>query len=444
MKSVSISVKNNKEIINLHSTAVVILFFAALAGQFSVSRINLAFERWGILGEPRILLTALLFVLIWPMLIQLKRRSTYDDTNKYLGSWFLFVILFHLYLIISYYWTSGSDYSQEIVMSLVLLIIMLSLAYLLIRLDADRTISIFLYSFFIAAMIYAVGGLLLKGIGGGRIAFLWGGPNVYVRIIGTGIIVALYLWVKTEKKVWLASIPILLIAAIMAGSRGGLSSLIIILVLSLFLLIKKISKILIVFILTALFILVVLYAPVTSPLRRFIENRYPIGITDINTEYERTRGVLYSNSWELFKSEPLIGVGIGEFSDYGYKYPHNILLNVAAEGGMLGLLFLALIFMPIFRRWYRDRSIENNVCFIIAAFYLGTSMVSGSYYDWRFIWLFLLFYMAPLTDTLKVKSKSKAGILFPSDKVLEKCATIRNDTAAVAKSSELKSMQERA
>ena len=58
---------------------------------------------------------------------------------------------------------------------------------------------------------------------------------------------------------------------------------------------------------------------------------------------------LWELSWEMIKEYPLLGTGLGGFKGYKniewtrvIEYPHNIILEMTAEGGVVGLLVLSL------------------------------------------------------------------------------------------------------
>ena len=60
------------------------------------------------------------------------------------------------------------------------------------------------------------------------------------------------------------------------------------------------------------------------------------------------RGTMWKLAWSSFKTNPIFGVGIGEysvqhgnyFSDASYPYPHNTMLEILAELGLIGFLVL--------------------------------------------------------------------------------------------------------
>jgi hypothetical protein len=68
------------------------------------------------------------------------------------------------------------------------------------------------------------------------------------------------------------------------------------------------------------------------------------GVTEVSSV--KARYQLYSLTLELIKTHPLTGVGLGEWSSHisygGAIYPHNIILEIAAELGVLVLFFYAV------------------------------------------------------------------------------------------------------
>jgi O-antigen ligase len=117
-----------------------------------------------------------------------------------------------------------------------------------------------------------------------------------------------------------------------------------------------------------------------------------------------TRVDLYSLAARMFAESPLLGNGTGSFAAYTtthiglelYTYPHNDLLQLAAELGLLGAaLFVALVGLGLLRRlpdtpaWATIR--------ILLAFMLVLAMTSGDIYGDRLMWgLLVLVACAPM------------------------------------------------
>jgi O-antigen ligase len=56
------------------------------------------------------------------------------------------------------------------------------------------------------------------------------------------------------------------------------------------------------------------------------------------------RNELWADAWQLFHAHPLLGIGTGGFSTTSVEaYPHNLLLETAAELGLVGLALLLVV-----------------------------------------------------------------------------------------------------
>jgi O-antigen ligase len=107
---------------------------------------------------------------------------------------------------------------------------------------------------------------------------------------------------------------------------------------------------------------IVAFGAVTLPER--LQSRY--GVSQAQSELRLYRYRFYANAWGVFVSHPLTGVGTGGWRSYYHGpdqevenvYPHNIVLELAAETGLAGLVpFLLMIGVAVRAgvRLYRDR-----------------------------------------------------------------------------------------
>jgi len=77
-----------------------------------------------------------------------------------------------------------------------------------------------------------------------------------------------------------------------------------------------------------------------------LQNRYERLVETNNDTSIQSRLNAYGIAWEMFVARPLLGHGTASYGAYHerFGYPHNILLEIAAENGLLGLgLFLAFL-----------------------------------------------------------------------------------------------------
>jgi O-antigen ligase len=110
-----------------------------------------------------------------------------------------------------------------------------------------------------------------------------------------------------------------------------------------------------------------------------------------------TRFVLFQLAVQMFSTNPILGVGTGGFQAYtatqaslvALPYPHNGLLQIAAEFGLVGtLVFLMLCGLALLRRLEVGRSwIVIRLMFV---YMLTASMFSGDIYGDRLLWALLV------------------------------------------------------
>jgi O-antigen ligase len=103
-------------------------------------------------------------------------------------------------------------------------------------------------------------------------------------------------------------------------------------------------------------------------------------------------------AWHLFTTSPVVGRGTGSVSAFGagrdQVYPHNVLLELAAENGLLGLsIYLGLVGMVLGRLLSSlSRRSDHGPLWLtqlaLVVFTLSNAMVSGDLSDNRGPWLF--------------------------------------------------------
>ena len=105
------------------------------------------------------------------------------------------------------------------------------------------------------------------------------------------------------------------------------------------------------------------------------------------------RAGLYRLAMSLFIEHPLLGVGTSGFEVEamtepgleGHDYPHNVVLQVASEFGLVGLaMFGALGILALL--WWRPTSTASVALGGLAAFLLLNAMLSNGLYENRMLW----------------------------------------------------------
>jgi O-antigen ligase len=105
------------------------------------------------------------------------------------------------------------------------------------------------------------------------------------------------------------------------------------------------------------------------------------------------RTVMVQQGWTLFAGHPLVGGGLGSFVGLApYDYPHNIVLEVAGEMGLLGVVVL---FVPLLAGWLKlvatGIRTGSQAAATLAAIVLAYAVVanlSGDLASQRGLWLY--------------------------------------------------------
>ena len=291
--------------------------------------------------------------------------------------------------------------------------------YALARRDPEGVARRTLWFLLVAGLVFAAAAFAGGGGAQGRFAAFGGGPNVFVRIEVLGALAAVALLATGAGRWLLLALPPLVVGAVASGSRGGLlAALVVVAVLAL----RAGSRARALTVVgvagsgSVLLIAAWLYAPLGDLLRsRFVEQT-------VEQQYSSGRTSIWQESLELLARHPLWGTGLDGFygavgQAQGIEYPHNYLLAVASETGLLGLAMLTLTVLAWAaaissgqsRRPDGDASpgLLRRAMVAGALFVGGASMFSGGYYDTRLMWCF-----AALAAALTVPREAP-GLLAP-------------------------------
>jgi len=250
---------------------------------------------------------------------------------------------------------------------------------------------------FLAALVYALGGWIGGNIDERSAAF-GGGPNVFVRVVSSGLLVSYYLWITTHQFRWLIPVPLLAAAMLGSGSRGGILAFLIAFVFTLLItgaritLSRTIAACAVIAGLAILFWILFVDQDYSAYLyERFV-------VVTVGERYLSTRDEFLWNAWQTIQSNPVWGVGLDGYQQTfkGYfTYPHNLFLQAQAEGGIIATLLLLSALLAAAIRWHLTKTVEAKLALGLAIMYLIASQFSGGIYDARFVWFFLALYMFP-------------------------------------------------
>ena len=116
---------------------------------------------------------------------------------------------------------------------------------------------------------------------------------------------------------------------------------------------------------------------------------------------------IWKTALDKFKENPVLGSGFGisypdKISGINFVHPHNIILQILAETGLVGFGVFAILFGLVFKRAFlinRQLAIDNRMAFLfyplsLLFFFLLSSFhfdLSSEYFKWYFAGLIVGF-----------------------------------------------------
>lgn len=366
---------------------MLILYVVLLGGSFSLSRIAPALPeldlRW--VG----LLAVTLAGAAWAAGV-----AQHPGWQRRLGAGPTIVLLWCGWAALSGVWSPLEARSAEKVTDVLLMAGLLAVAFsVLRRCSTEALASIWTWVFW-TAVIYLIGALAAGPGDQGRFAAFGGGPNVFVRVMILGVVAATYLAVK-QRRLFAVAIPWFIVGAVLSGSRGGLLALLLVALPIGFRLVRRVPRRVLV-VGVSIFVVIIATAPLYASnfldliRRRFIEQT-------LETGYDSGRAQIFVDTWNIAKAHTWSGAGLDSYYALigrvrGYEYPHNIVLESFADGGLVGLILVVGALITMFVTAVRSGtplSAESVAALAAASLLFIASMTSGSYYDVRFLWFFL-------------------------------------------------------
>lgn len=207
-----------------------------------------------------------------------------------------------------------------------------------------------------------------------RLGFALGlNPNSLGLSLSFAAIVSVYLGLKTERKGYYILTVLFSLIALLTGSKKVLLAIISgIFLLLYFRTSNKIKKIItLVFIIFAMFFIYILIMKVPF-LYEVIGSRIEqaISISD-DTEIDKStlhRSMMINEAWELFKENPLTGIGLESFREYSVfnSYTHNNYMEISVSTGIIGfVIYYSLPVTLLISALYYQRN-NNDYSLIIA------------------------------------------------------------------------------
>lgn len=375
-----------------------LLVLLLVCGRWNLSRVTSM--DLGLLGEPRVLVALALLVLVASpgLREQASARACASASRTMLR-----MLLFFGYMALSSLWApDGSDPNKVVELGLVL--VGGGAALRLTLLVEPRRAMELVWRWLLPLLgAFAVLGIVLGGAGGGRLAVLGGGPNVFGRNMGILCVAAFAMGLRRRND-WLALGGMVVAGAliVLSGSRGALLATAGGMAVVLYFNTARIGRVVAVGLVVAVVTVGVLELTDfgNQVLEMFRHRVLQLGVED---RYDSGRAPVYLSAWELGLDAPVFGIGLAGFAVVGnHVYPHNVFLEVFCEGGIVGLALLLLLGPPLAALARRRSGADprDHAAFVVA---LISAQFSGDLYDTRAVFLLAIF-LAVLTSTGRYQS----------------------------------------
>lgn len=367
--------------------ALFLCYLALLGGQFSLDRVlagaPAADLRWAGLA------VAGMFTLLWLTVAPAPTKSTR------VGPGALWFTGWAGWMALSSEWAPTNARTADYLLDMFFLVALTSLTWAIARRLPREALAAIIPWVWWTGLVYLAGALAAGPDAQGRFSAFGGGSNVFVRVMLLAALAALYLAAKSERRLYLWSLPLLLAGAVLSGSRGGLVAFAAVCLVGAWPILRSMprgtaSRLVVI----GAAVMFVVQASVGAAVRTVFQERFVLQ-TALG-RYDSGRGDLFEQSLDLWDRHFWFGAGLDGYYGLigqmvGYEYPHNLILASAAEGGLVAVVLLGLAWFAFGMSWRRERPRSLEVLFYrnAALFILVASMFSGSYYDSRLMWLFL-------------------------------------------------------
>ena len=357
--------------------ALLVVF--VLSGRWSLARVTQTDLGW--MGEPRFVVAVLLCLLMLAPSVRARVRLAGA------GSVALMPVVFFGYMMASAAWApAGADPMKVAELGLVLVAVLCAIR--LIRVVGPHAFAQLLWGWLVPVLaLFAVLGVAGTLGGGGRLAILGGGPNVFGRNMGLLAVATLGLALRQRGSAT-ALVAVVTAAAlvVLSGSRGALVATILGM-LALSWAGGRVRRL--VGVLLGALVLSWILLELTDLGPRVVE-MFQERVLRLSwaERYDSGRADLYRRAWALGLDAPVLGIGAGGFPVLGHHvYPHNLVLETFCEGGLIGHVLLAGVLGPALRGVLgRERGPAPRDCaaFVVV---LVAAQFSGDLFDSRSVFL---------------------------------------------------------
>ncbi|WIM13738.1 O-antigen ligase family protein [Enhydrobacter sp.] len=389
---------------SLRTLLAIVLTVLFLVGRWNLQRlvinldaINFDFVERSVatvLIEPRLWLVIAGVILLGLMELDPSSHSQIHSAHlKARTSVRIFFVL-ALYLVVTIAWTPNDDPFPAVVDICLVLVTLL-----VVERAARHEGFVETFWLWLELLLFAIGALALftaatsSGLPG-RLSVLGGGPNIMGRFLGMLCLMMVAQSLRQGAGLhWSAAwrvvvAAVALILLLETGSRGAFVGLMVGLLT--LLVVRRMNVKLIGIGATVVLSFGYLFKVILNPNRlQYVEERWLV--TTLQEGYLSERNVLLAWAYKLWLERPVFGGGLDSFDYYTFgldRYPHNLLMEMAQEGGIIAvLLLLAWIVHVILKSWH-GRNQYTEIGLSMTALIFGCASFSGDFYDSRLMFIF--------------------------------------------------------
>lgn len=119
-----------------------------------------------------------------------------------------------------------------------------------------------------------------------------------------------------------------------------------------------------------------------------------VQLADSKGDVSNGRFALYETAVYSILNNPIWGIGIGNYKQYGlHDYPHNLILQILVEGGLIYLIAFLVVFVKSITLLFSSKySVETKllILYLLSIGFVGLQF-SGYYWNKQFFWLLIGF-----------------------------------------------------
>lgn len=326
-------------------------------------------------------------ILLWFFILTDKNRNQLLDLFKNKSSVLVLVLVF-IFLVLcmlSLSYSNNVNYGLDKLKGLLINVLTSIIAfYFILKNFNEQTLKIFIFLFISLGICLTVILLTQSNISyDGRTEILLWSHSGTGRFLGFSFIVSIYYFYMKRNNISFIFTIIIIFGVILSGSRAVIIFLLPFYLISIFNFIKNNTKILYRQFLPIILLVIIsfiLYIHYNLPR---LETRF-INIATLNFAVDDSLNFRLEGLYKaiyMIKENPIFGWGIGgydiNFSEYkssGFmRYPHNIIIEVLVELGILGSLYFIATMVTVFINLFNI----NKYLFLFFIFAFLTALFSG-------------------------------------------------------------------